>query len=144
MSSSSLLRKSHIAGIPARLVQVQKVHPPRSIEVELILRDSKIVFYESHNTDGIKIITRMDERNLHARLLASDSLIFNDFQFQVRHSADNGLTLSPLTARKWTPPSPINVVTPTVTPSSKSKPKNPNMERVATLESKETFHSYSY
>jgi hypothetical protein len=37
-------------GIPAGLVQVRKVHPPKSIDVELILRDSEIVFFMNVTT----------------------------------------------------------------------------------------------
>jgi hypothetical protein len=111
-------------GIPAGLVQVRIVHPPKSIDVELIPRDSEIVFYERHHIDGIKTITRIDERNCHAKLLAGDSLIFNHFHFQVRHSPHNaGLTYTKVLDRTWTPPVPINVVTPTVTPY-KSLPTN--------------------
>jgi hypothetical protein len=111
-------------GIPAGLVQVRKVHPPKSIDVKLILRDSEIVFYERHDTDGIKITTRMDQRNPHTKLLAGDSISFNHLHFQVIHSPDNGLTYTKVPARNWTPPVPINIVTPTVTPS-KSLQTNP-------------------
>jgi hypothetical protein len=111
-------------GIPAGLVQVRKAHPPKSIDVKLILRDSKIVFYERHDTDGIKITTRMDQRNPHAKLLAGDSISFNHLHFQVIHSPDNGLTYTKVPARNWTPPVHINVVTPIVTPS-KSLRTNP-------------------
>jgi hypothetical protein len=104
-------------GIPAGLVQVRKVHPPKSIDVELIVRDSEIVFYERHDTDRIKITTRMDQRNPHAKLLAGDSISFDHLHFQVIHSPDNGLTYTKVPARNWTPPVPIKVVTPTVTPS---------------------------
>ncbi len=67
------------------LVQVRVVHPNTRIEVSL-LRNSEIVSYSRHSTEGISATTKLNKSNLHIRLLAGDSIIFNHLRFQVRYS----------------------------------------------------------
>jgi hypothetical protein len=100
-------------GIPEGLIKVDTVHPNTRIEVSL-LHDSAIVSYSRHSTEGISATTKLNKSNPHVRLLAGDSIIFNHFRFQVRHSLESG-PLTDIPDRIWTPQITINI--PTVTPS---------------------------
>jgi hypothetical protein len=101
-------------GIPEGLVKVDTVHPNTRIEVSL-LHDSEIVFHSRPSTEeDISATTKLNKSNPHVRLLAGDSIIFNHFRFQVRHSLEGG-PLTDIPDRIWTPQIPINI--PTVTPS---------------------------
>jgi hypothetical protein len=100
-------------GIPEGLIKADTVHPNICIEVSL-LHDSEIVSYSRHSTEGISATTKLNKSSLHVQLLAGDSIIFNHFRFQVRHSLEGG-PLTDIPDRIWTPQIPINI--PTVTPS---------------------------
>jgi hypothetical protein len=118
-------------GIPEGLIKVDTVHPITRIEVSL-LQDSEIVFYSRHNTEGISATTKLTKSNPHVQLLAGDSIIFNNFRFQVRHSLEGG-ALTDIPDRIWTPQFPINI--PTVTPS-KTLPSNSNKSNHKTHQEK--------
>jgi hypothetical protein len=106
-------------GIHEGLIKVRAVHPNTRIEVSL-LRNSKIVSYSRHNTEGISATTKVNKSNPHVQLLAGDSIIFNHLRFQVRHSLEGG-PLTDIPDRIWTPQIPMNI--PIVT-SSKTLPRN--------------------
>jgi hypothetical protein len=65
-------------GITKGLIKVNIVHPITRIEVSL-LHDSEIVLYSRHHTDGISATTKLTKSNPHIRLLAGDSIFFNNF-----------------------------------------------------------------
>jgi hypothetical protein len=100
-------------GIPEGLIKVDSFHPNTRIEVSL-LHDSEIVFCSRHSMEGISANTKLNKSNPHVQLLAGDSIIFNHFRFQVRHSLEGG-SLTNIPNRIWTSQIPINI--PTVTPS---------------------------
>jgi hypothetical protein len=106
-------------GIPEGLIKVDTVHPNTCIEVSL-LHDSEIVSCSRHSKEGVSATIKLNKSNPHIRLLAGDSIIFNHLRFQVRHSLE-GVPLTDIPDRIWTPQIPINI--PTVTPS-----KNPSKE----------------